>query len=375
MSANINFSDAMGKFSAVYGMGKAAWHRMGTVVDGLLTMIEVFAHTGIDKIMVAVEPFFDALGNESGFYGVKRLDNNQYLAPCGKNYQVLQYADLFPWADSLIGMLGGAHYETAGVLGKGERVWSLARIPSLDMILGEDKSIAYLLFVSSHDGSIATTAKLTYIRVECQNMLSMALREKGSQIKIKHTKNMATRMEIALEMFKGLQETGMIFQERFETLANRMLSKEHVQIVLDKLFPPSMKANGEKANDTKRTNILDEILALYESNDNGAFPEQAGTAYALLNAITDYTDHKRTIRNTTGDEKADRDMLRLEASVFGSGSDLKELALEVVYEVAQGAEVAPYKNYITRALDRGKMERSETPAYGLLDLILEGAAN
>jgi phage/plasmid-like protein (TIGR03299 family) len=374
MSANIHWNEAMGKFAAVYGLGKAAWHGLGDVVSGLLTMLQVIAHIGLDKVLVAVEPFYDALGNETGFYGVKRQDNGVYVGHCSKNYECIQFVDLLPWADNLIGMLHGAHYETAGILGKGEKFWALARIPSLDVILGNDQSLAYLLITTSHDGSIATTAKLTYVRVECQNMLNMALRSNGAEIRIKHTKNAKERMEIALEMFKGIQETGMLFQERFELLANRMLSKEHIEAVLNKLFPKKAEVEGKKTVETRRNNILEKILENYESNDNDAFPEQRGTAYALLNAITDYVDHDRTVRNTTGNPEADLDMLRLEQSVFGTGEAMKTQAFEYILEIASEAPEAPYKNYITRALERGEAERaSEAPKIGLLDLILETA--
>lgn len=372
MAHNIHFNSVLGKFAAIFGNGEAAWHNLGTVKSGLLTMEEIFTETGMDQMVVEVQPFFDAIGNETGFHGVFRIDNGVCLGPCGEGYQVLQNAELFPWADSLIGMHNGAHYESAGVLGKGERIWALARVPSLDFIIGEDKNVAFLLFVSSHDGSLATTTKLTYVRVVCENTLAMGLHDGKKAIKIKHTKNMKDRMETALRLFKGTQATAMNFQERIEFLANKSFTKEHVEKVLDSLFPKKEKVEGEKVRDGKRNNILDEILELYNGNDENAFPEQAGTGYALLNAITNYVDHSKIVRNTSGNENIDRDALRAEQATFGTGATMKEQAFEIILEVAGTAPQAPYRNFIQRALDNGEAERAqEQKALGLLDLIIE----
>jgi len=374
MSANLGYT-VDGKIAAIFGMGEAAWHNEGEVVEGLLTTQQIFEKIQLDKMRVAVMPLHDPNGDESGLYGIKRLDTGAWFAACSKGYQTLQNDELFPWADDFVGMANGAHYETAGTLGKGEVVWALARVPHLDFAIGKDESKAFLLFVSSHDGSLATTAKLTYVRVVCANTVATALHGAGKAIKIKHTKNMKERMETALRVFKGAQETAETFQEAFELLANKRFTMEHVSKVLDTIFPKAEKAEGEKAIDTRRTNILDEILALYASNDKNAFPEQAQTGYALLNAITDFVDHQRTVRNTSGNDDANRDVLRAEQAIFGTGAAMKEQALEIILEVAQGAEQAPYRNFIHRAIDKGEAERAEQKPFGLLDLILEGAAN
>jgi hypothetical protein len=69
-------------------------------------------------------------------------------------------------------------------------------------------------------------------------------------------------------------------------------------------------------------------LAAYEKNDGNAFPEQRGTAYNLLNAVTEYTDHTRSTRgNGNG---------RSESAMFGSGERLKAQAVDVIVEAAGG---------------------------------------
>lgn len=80
-------------------------------------------------------------------------------------------------------------------------------------------------------------------------------------------------------------------------LATRKMTREAMGSILDRLFPQSKDANGKPQDSTRRNNILSDVLRCYESNDRNAFPEQPGTAYNLLNAVTEYTDHMRSARN------------------------------------------------------------------------------
>jgi hypothetical protein len=107
---------------------------------------------------------------------------------------------------------------------------------------------------------------------------------------------------------------------------------------MDKLFPVKAKEDGEEAeSSTRRDNVLAEILSLYESNDNNAFPEQRGTAYNLLNSITEYTDHVRQSRMDA----------RAESALFGSGKALKDRAFQLIYDEAPNmpAKAEPVQIY------------------------------
>jgi hypothetical protein len=68
------------------------------------------------------------------------------------------------------------HFETAGSLWGGRRVWCLARLPEF-IALGGDLSATYIYVANSHDGSMAVTAAATPIRIVCANTLGAALRQ------------------------------------------------------------------------------------------------------------------------------------------------------------------------------------------------------
>ena len=71
-------------------------------------------------------------------------------------------------------------------------------------------------------------------------------------------------------------------------------------------------------------------LKIYELNDGNAFPEQRGTSYNLLSAVTNYVDHERS--STKDDQRA-------ESAMFGSGDALKTRALDLILETSKGLEI------------------------------------
>ena len=73
------------------------------------------------------------------------------------------------------------HFETAGSLHGGRRVWVLATLPD-HVEVGGDPVRPYVLLMNSHDGSTAVIAATTPIRVVCQNTLNWGLSERQAEV-------------------------------------------------------------------------------------------------------------------------------------------------------------------------------------------------
>lgn len=312
---------------------EAAWHALGTVTGKYQTWAEILAHGGLD-FDVFKSQLHDGLGRPVEAWGTfrwnvadKALRNKDaavFLGAVGGDYKVIPHATGFELVDSLMNTTDGAHYETAGALGNGAVVWGLADL-GLTISVGEDKQNGYLLFATSHDGSYSCLFRTCLTRVVCQNTLNAALSEKTrSMFRVRHTKNAMTRIQDAHKTLAAFAADLGTIEEKLRFLATRRLTRQSFTTVMDRLFPVRTKVddNGDAiaVNPTRRENILSEILECYERADDNAFPEQRGTAYNLLNAVTEYTDHLRSSAN------------RAQSSLFGSGDKLKTDALRVILD-------------------------------------------
>lgn len=328
MAHNIAIDKTTGQHMVMVA-GKAAWHELGQNVSEAQTWADAqqLAHLDFE---LADEPLKTDYEIISEWKAIMRTDTHQTIGIVGKDFETVQPSEAFQFVDSLIES-HAAHYVSAGALGNGERMWVLARVPSADISIGDDKSETYLMFAQGFDGSLSLTTKLTSTRVVCQNTLSAALADGNFAFRIKHTKNAHDRLERAEKMLSGVAQNAKTLEEKLRKLAMRRLKRENVTAILDRLFPK----NENTENQGRRNNVLSDVLALYESNDGNAFPEQRGTAYNLLNAITNYTDHERASKANghTAEFK------RAESALFGSGALLKQKALDTIYTMSDGSEI------------------------------------
>jgi phage/plasmid-like protein (TIGR03299 family) len=335
---------------------QAAWHALGTVTGNYQTTEELLADPGF-QYDVFKSQLHDGLGRAVDAYGTfrwnwkdkreGRKDAAQFLGAVGKDYTVIQHAEGFKSIDAVMRtareLRRGAHYETAGVLGNGERVWALADL-GLAARVGEDVQTGYLLFSTGHDGSMAHSYRLCFTRVVCQNTLGAALSERTkAALTIRHTKNALGRLVDARAALDSMGDDVARVEDRLNFLAGRKCNREAMQTIFDRLFPKTRKDDDSEVSSTRRDNILADVLKIYELNDGNAFPEQRGSAYNLLNAITNYTDHERSSKEDG----------RAESAMFGSSDALKSKAMEVIYEVSNKSMDVMPSHTVYAAASRG----------------------
>lgn len=335
MAHNI-YKDSTGKDCMfVVGKREDAWHMLGQRCDSAATWEQAVELAGLNWTVTKQRNYarmpnspFTAVETDS--YTVFRSSDNAQLGTVGPEYVVKQNRECFQFVDTLLEANGGAHYDSAGALGNGAQIWCAVRVPKADIAVGGDRHESYLVFSTAHDGSMAHTVKLTTVRVVCQNTLNSALGEAGAMFRVKHTKAADVRLERAKHLMTGVVTDANILRQKLENLAQRKMTRESMVTVLNRLFPAPKEEN---ANTTRRENVITEVLGLYSGNDNGAFPEIAGSAYNMLNAVTEYTDHYRSARITTARAGMSVEQARAENAVSGTGDRLKASALAVIDEV------------------------------------------
>lgn len=310
------------------GKGIKAWHGLGATVDGLLNADEALEAARLTW-QVEKKAIMVAGGRKiPDMFATVRSDDQSVLGIVGDQYNVLQNADAFKFFDAVT-QQGDAVYETAGSLFGGRRVFITASIPGLIRVgTGDDVLEQYLLLTNSHDGTSAVTAKLVTTRVVCNNTLSVALRERGTSVSIRHSRLMHDRLELATEVMGIANGRLQSLTEELNAFANHRMTDEQVRAFFNRTFGVKGVANDRQHAD-QEADVKDEkraIPKLIELYESGAGAEMArGTLWGALNAVTEWTSHYRTYKqHEGGNDKADN---KLNSLWFGQSATLADKAM------------------------------------------------
>lgn len=314
--------------------GQPAWHGLGANVDKAQRWKEAYKLAHLDW---KVDKFrLEHNGKPVDAFGLFRSDNGKFINAVGSQFNPFQNEDCFTWVDTLLDRKNGAHYVTAGALGNGEIVWCLAKLPEVIGIKGtQDESHNYLLFVDYRVQGKAAINKLTSTRVVCNNTLNVALREKGALMKIRHNENFESRLEDAKEVLSSVRGDIQTLDSKLNFLASRKMTKHSMTTIMEHIFPNIRES-------VIMQNRAETVLEIYDNNDNDAIPEIRGSAYNLVNAITNYVDHVQNVsikgqdgKDGKGIQVQVREQKRAESAMFGSGSQFKTEALEYILETVE----------------------------------------
>lgn len=308
-------------------VGAAPWHQLGNQLPPKQP-IEVWAQrAGMDWDICEAPVRYAANGAEGGeltFADQKvlfRSDNKRPLSVVSDRYQVVQPRDVLEFYRDLT-EISGFELETAGVLKEGRKFWALARIGKEAELKGGDLVKGYMLLATSCDGTLATTATPTTVRVVCNNTLTIALNEATAAVKVPHRSAfdpdaVKRRLGIAVSQWDG-------FMYRMKSLAGRKVKPLESASFFRRVLgaPVGQLAPGQAAVQERAVKRVQE---LFDGQGRGAELSSAkGTAWGLLNAITEYVDHERRARSQE---------YRLDSAWFGNGATVKQRALEQALEL------------------------------------------
>jgi phage/plasmid-like protein (TIGR03299 family) len=334
--------------------GKAAWHKLGVHIESATDSGNAIVLAGLDWQVDKIPLFYrDSSGTfreQSDVFAIVRRDTGAMLGHVGSRYAPIQNAQGFAFLDSVLGEFG-AKYESAGSIYGGSKVFMTVRLPGQDFAVnGSDEVQAYAVLFNPHDGSGVANCFPTSLRPECANTARIAVdRDSEKGIKIRHTGNVATKIESAKHALnlavKGFDQ----FKSNAELLAKTALPdvKQYANDVLDNTLDISAadaakgaellvelmkpKDSAERATLEKcigrkierRQDFINDILERYESRTNG-INDMRGSAWSAFNAVTEFSDHSK-IGKQSRDEHT-RLSRRFESAIAGEGDELKQFA-------------------------------------------------
>jgi phage/plasmid-like protein (TIGR03299 family) len=336
--------------------GETPWHGLGFQVDENATGADMLRAAGLNwkvqRRSLAMKSTDGALvltEELNGYKAIVRSDTNFVFGVPTKRYEVVQneqIVDLFrEYCEA-----GHAKMETVGALRNGAVVWALAKLNggTAATLKGNDKMNGYILFSTSHDGTLSTVGKATSVRVVCHNTMNAALKG-GVDFKVKHSaKWTEARADEAKAKLGMASEQIQQFHAAAEKLSNVNIDQQGRVEYISRL------ANGkclleqvvENSTPVVSTNMLDAAItatthryanpedclnrvgkAILEAiiDSPGSNMESAkNTLWGAVNGVSYYTDH---VAGRTQDS-------RLSNAWFGQNDELKRSAMQVAIEMA-----------------------------------------
>jgi phage/plasmid-like protein (TIGR03299 family) len=242
-----------------------------------------------------------------------RSDTRAALSVVSNRYHVVQPREVLEFYRDLT-ETSGFELETAGVLKEGRKIWALARTNQSATLSGGDTVNGYLLLATACDGTLATTAQFTSIRVVCNNTLAVALANGSGAVKVPHSTSFNPQ---AVKAQLGISVSAWAdFMYRMKALSERKVKSDESSAYFQRVFASSGASPIALTNER----AVKHAMSLFDGHGKGAeLASTKGTAWGLVNAVTEYVDHERRARSTDH---------RLDSAWFGQGATIKQKAID-----------------------------------------------
>ena len=345
---------ANGKASMAYAAsGGVPWHKLGQAMPDSADMETWREACGFDFEILKAPVDYHIDGKAYRVpdrFVLYRSDSKESISVMSDRYQIVQPAQVLDFFSEVCERQGGK-MDTAGVLKEGAQYWCMIKKNVGDDVRPGDRIELYILLATSADGSLATTAQMTGIRVVCANTLAVAMRasNSGKVVRVKHNTAFdakAVQRELGMIDFESSWDH---FVGDMRKLADVPISASDATKFFSNLLRPGKDRKQEVVIEQEQLGASDfsgllsgkvkaghyspvvekesdrAIRGLAELENSyyrapGACP---GSLYGVLQGVTHYLDHERG-----------SDANRLSSAWFGQGAALKETAFSQLLERA-----------------------------------------
>ena len=321
MSHEIDLSNDRANIAYV---GDVPWHGLGSELQKGASIEEWQQAAGMNFVLKSYPAtYFNNDTNCTHMVEGRRVlvrdDTQADLSIVSDDYKIVQPREVLEFYRDVVSQ-AGFDLDVAGVLKGGRKYWALAKLGQEAVIMKQDKIEGYLLLATSCDMSLASTAMFTSVRVVCNNTLNIAVKGEGAEshryVKVTHNQVFNPAM---VKAQLGLASTSWsAFIENANTLARRKVDRKTAVEWLVKVFGDAEKAVEEQEVSAARN--MQRVLELFDGTGLGSgYASADGTAWGLVNAVTQHIDHHAGARTTAN---------RLDRAWFGDGATVKDKAWE-----------------------------------------------
>jgi phage/plasmid-like protein (TIGR03299 family) len=318
-----------GKVEMGFVAGTARWHGLGNELAEGASIDEWIVAAGMDWKVQRSKVRYVTNGGEQvdlrvweDNHVLFRSDNKTPLGIVSDGFKIVQPKQVLEFFRDLC-ETNSFKMRTAGTLFEGRRFWALADIGEESYVLDKaDRVKGRLLLVTACDGSMKTTAKFVNECVVCNNTLTVARAEDGKQVAVSHRSvfnpdDAKAKLGLAAGQFAT-----------FMADARRLASIPMGTADADRFTLQLLGADANETTETQEARAsrgYKQIMGLFDGKAIGSdLTGRSGTAWAWLNAVTEYADHHISARSEDN---------RFNSSQFGAGDKLKNDALELALAI------------------------------------------
>lgn len=323
------------------------WHTLGIVADDDVDSIEkatmlaqmryrfglqpVFVRVATDQLGPTTPPYITVTGDKQAVVR-HNIDTDEVKAFGGGlsgRYVVHSLEDAWAWVNGLLPH--GAKLETIGNLRDGAVAFLCVKLPVSALSGTPDQVDMYLTVRTSYDGSSATSAIISPVRVVCANTMAWAMEEKKSSVSVRH--NQVLQASDKVKAVLGLAEEKVAQVEELKSKLSFLISGSDVQELVTELFPIregilesvlmrgyDSLSTGDKRVFTSMGNARDKVYDLWRFSP---YKAQGSDGWSAYQAVVEYADHFAPV-------KGDAVLRRAEKQLEQENSELKLKALELL---------------------------------------------
>jgi phage/plasmid-like protein (TIGR03299 family) len=329
--------DELKKTHSFVSYGQPAWHNLGKVVDSALTAEDCIKYANLDYEVdkTTIHAQIDVAESEGiggriykqvpERYATYRTDTNEVLGIVGQRYEIVQNKDAFTFFDAIIDSKE-AIFETAGALGKGERIFVTAKLPDDFLVAGEPCN-KYIILTNSHNGTSSIIAGFTSIRVVCSNTLQAALKGIQNKVSIEHRIGAKDRLSEAYKVMNIASKYMQEVEEIFNQMAKRKIQDEQLKAYIKEVMRNEYKL-GDKEIEEESTRFKNQVNSIYEfalSHPTQQTNAARGTLWGAYNSISGYFNH--IVKYPNGNEQ------KFNSQFFGNGYNKINKGFQIATEI------------------------------------------
>ena len=249
-----------------------------------------------------------------------RSDSGLPLSIVSSRYQPVQPREIIEFYRDLTERHGFA-METAGAIKEGRKIWALANCHKALTLPGNDHLRGYLLLATSFDGSMATQARFTSVRVVCNNTLTAAVQGRAD-VSVRHN---TTFDADSVKMDLNVGDAWAAFSERCREMSETgVRPADQVRLLMNAYHGLATdEAIAHAKEDPRKEKSLEQFMERMASilaNAPGSNLQSArNTLWGVVNAVTYDIDHEGRARTKDN---------RLDSAWFGKGESIKQRIMQ-----------------------------------------------